>query len=59
MRAGDDVTFMWGGKVVSGIVTQYSKLIDAVFVWSPEVDSDRIMVWRDSVLSINEEEEDT
>lgn len=50
MKAGDEVTFLWRGRVVSGTVTQYSRLIDAAFVKSPEVGSERIMVWGDSVL---------
>lgn len=54
MRAGDEVTFLWRGHVVSGTVTSYNRLLDAAFVESPEVEDDQIMVWGSDVL-IDEE----
>lgn len=55
MRAGDEVTFLWRGHVVSGTVTSYSPLLDAAFVSSPEAENDRIMVWGSDVLLSEEE----
>lgn len=55
MRAGDEVTFLWRGHVVSGTVTSYSPLIDMVFIKSPEVEHDQVAVWRESVLVTEEE----
>ena len=55
MRAGEEVTFLWKGHVVSGIVTSYSSLLNAAFIRSPEVDDDRIMVWAESLLTTEEE----
>lgn len=55
MRAGDEVTFLWRGHVVSGTVTSYSHLIDAAFVSSPEVENDQIMVWGSDVLLTDDE----
>lgn len=50
MKAGDRVTFLWEGRVLSGTVTSYNRLLDAAFVRSPAVENDQIMVWGSDVL---------